>query len=290
MTKRLPLTLLCLLFTAACLTTAAPDTNQVGTEVALKLTSIAALTQSGGTPIGPVPDGGGSPDELPTVTPTGSPPPSATPTVTPTVTPTPSFTPPADDPALTLGAPDYQTDFPDGTNWYLYEDSGVRFAVVDHKFVMTAKNANSYDGWTLTAWKLTDFYLEMTAVPDACSGRDRYGLVVGQPGPGENPAFLFKVSCDGYYSFGFFDFDIDDKFHYLKDWTKSAYILAGPNQTNRVGFMAEGAHLSLYVNGHFLTDLNEPTFGEGVFGLFVGSVNTVNFTVRVSKVAYWMLP
>jgi len=280
-----------LLFTLACVGTTTPiSENAVKTEVARQLTSLAALTQAGGTPLGPVENGGGSPGELPTVTPTGSPPPSATPTVTPTITQTPSFTPPADDPRLTLGAPNYRTDFPDSTNWYLYDDSDVGFAVVDHKFVMTAKNANSFDGWTLTAWKLKNYYLEMTATPDTCSGRDRYGPVVGSPGPGMNPNYLLKVSCDGYYSFGFFNSAIDNKFHYLKDWTKSPFILAGPGQTNRVGFKAEGTHLSLYANGHFLTDLNEPGFGEGRFGLFVGSVNTGNFTVRVSEVAYWILP
>jgi hypothetical protein len=290
MNRRMIFLPLCLLFSAACLTTTTPGSSAVGSEVARKLTSIAALTQSGGTPLGPAQDTGASPGELPTVTPTGTPPPSPTPTVTSTITQTPSFTPPADDPRLTLGSPNYRTDFLDGTNWYLYDDSDVRFEVVDHKFVMTAKNANSYDSWTLTAWKLTNYYLEMTATPDTCSGRDRYGLVVGTPGPGENPSYLLKVSCDGYYTFGFFNFNIDNKFHYLKDWTKSTYILAGAGQTNRVGFKAEGTHLSLYANGHFLTDLNEPSFGEGRFGLFVGSVNTVNFVVRVSEVAYWVLP
>jgi hypothetical protein len=281
----------CLLFTLACLGTATPvSENAVRTEVARQLTSLAAMTQAGGTPLGPAENGGGSPGELPTVTPTGSPPPSATPTVTPTITQTPSHTPPADDPRLTLGAPDYRTDFPDATNWYLYDDSDIRFAVVDHKFVMTAKNANAFDGWTLTAWKLANYYLEMTATPDACSGRDRYGLVVGSPGPGQNPNYLLKVACDGYYAFGFFNSTIDNKFHYLKEWTKSAFILTGPGQTNRVGFLAEGTHLSLYANGHLLTDLSEPLFGEGRFGLFVGSVNTPNFTVRVSEVAYWVLP
>jgi hypothetical protein len=283
---------ICLLFTLACLGTAtASSGNAVNTEVARQLTLRAGMTQGGGTPLGPAQNGGGSPGELPTVTPTGSPLPSATATVTPTITQTPSFTPPADDPRLTLGSPYYRTDFPDGTNWYLYDDSDVSFAVVDHKFVMTAKNANAFDGWTLTAWKLTNYYLEMTATPDTCSGRDRYGLVVGVPYPANNPSYLLKFACDGSYSFGYFDnTEADVKFHYLKDWTKSSYIFAGAGQTNRMGFMAQGTHLSLYANGHFLSDLNQPSFGEGRFGLFVGAVNTANFTVRVSEVAYWNLP
>jgi hypothetical protein len=278
-------------FALACLGTATPRSEDaVKTEVARQLTSMGALTQAGGTPLGPVQNGGGSPGDLPTVTPTGSPPPSETPTMTATVSQTPTFTPPADDPRLTLGSPTYRTDFPDGTNWYLFEDEYVHFEVVSHKLVMTAKQANSYDSWTLTAWKLTDYYLEMTAAPDSCSGRDRYGLVVGVPYPANNPSYLLRFACDGFYSFGFFNSSIDNKFHYLKDWTKSPDILAGPNQTNRMGFMAEGTHLSIYANGHFLTDLNEPTFGEGRFGLFIGSVNTANFVTRVSEVAYWILP
>jgi hypothetical protein len=279
-----------LLFGSACLTTAVPAGNSVQTEVARQLTVMAAITQSGGTPLAPGTNSGPLPGELPTVTPTGSPLPSATPTETPSATASPTFTPPPEDPRLTLGNPSYRTDFPDGTNWYLYDDSDNTFTVIDHKFVMVAKQANAFDGWTLTAWKLTNYYLEMTAAPDACSGRDRYGLVVGVPYPANNPSYLLKVACDGYFSFGYFDNTVDNKFHYLKDWTKSPFVSAGAGQTNRVGFMAEGTHLSLYVNGHLLADLNEPSFGEGRFGLFVGAVNTPNFTVRVSEVAYWILP
>jgi hypothetical protein len=130
----------------------------------------------------------------------------------------------------------------------------------------------------------------MTATPDTCSGRDRYGLVVGIPDPAYNPNYLLRFSCDGYYSFGFFDSTIDNKFHFLQDWTKSNFINAGSNQTNRVGFKAQGTTLTFYANGHYLKDITEPDFGEGLFGLVIGSVNTTNFTVRVSEVAYWNLP
>jgi hypothetical protein len=278
-----------LIFTAACLTTTTPESDPVKTEVARQLTSMAALTQTGGPPGSPqntLP----APDELPTVTPTDTLPASPTPTATPSNTPTQSFTPPAEDPRLTLGAPTYRTDFPDSTNFYLYEDANVSFSVDGHKFVMTAKESNSYDSWTLNAWKLTNFYIEITATPDACSGRDRYGLVVGVPPSANYPAYLLRFSCDGYYSFGYFNLDIDNKFHYLADWTPSTYIHAGSGQTNRMGLKAEGTHLFLYANGHFLTDVAEPSFGLGRTGLFVGSVNTDNFTVRLSEFAYWILP
>jgi hypothetical protein len=284
--------LLCagLFFTAACLTTATPQSNAVDTEVARQLTARAALTQSGGqggvTPANT--DAG--PGELPTVTPTDTLPASPTPTASPTVSPTMSFTPPADDPRQLLGSPSFLTTFPDSTNWYLYDDENVKFSIFDNELIMTAKQANQYDSWTLTAWKLTNYYMEIKAVPDACSGRDRYGLVVGVPFPANNPSYLLRFSCDGYYSFGYFNSTVDNKFHYLKEWTQSGFILAGSGQINRMGFKAEGSHLSFYANGHFLAAVDEPSFGLGRTGLFIGSVNTVSFTVRVREFAYWVLP
>jgi hypothetical protein len=292
MNKKLVVLGLGLLFTLACLGgTTSASSNPIGTEVARKLTSMAAITGGGAQKTQPSQGNGNVTEQpLPSVTLTSTLPASPTPTITPTSTATPTFTPPLDDPRLTLGTPKYRTDFPDATNWYLYEDDSVKFDVVDHKFVMTAKQANGYDGWTRTAWNLTKYYLEMTATPDTCSGRDRYGLVVGVPKPDYKPSYLLRFSCDGYYSFGFFNSDLDNNFHFLKDWTKSTYIFAGAGQTNRVGFKSEGTKLTFYANGHYLSELDEPSFGEGVFGLVVGSVNTVNFVVRVSEVAYWILP
>lgn len=280
-----------LMLTVACLGATPGSTDAVGTAVAKQLTAMAALTKTEPKK-GKTPQGNGNTPEapLPSVTPTGTLPPSATPTVSPTATPSITNTPPADDPRLTLGTPTYRTDFADATNLYLYEDDNLKFDIVNHQFVMLAKNANGYDGWSRTAWKLTDYYLEITATPDDCSGRDRYGVVVGIPEPAYNPNYLLRFSCDGYYSFGFFNSTIDNKFHFLQDWTKSNFINAGPHQTNRMGFKAEGTHLSFYANGHFLSDLTEPDFAEGYIGLVVGSVTTANFTVRLSEIAIWKLP
>ncbi|MGD0173875.1 MAG: hypothetical protein ABSC61_05495 [Anaerolineales bacterium] len=292
MNKKVMILGLGLAFTVACLGATPISSDAVGTQVAKQLTSMAALTRTKLQNATTAQENGNTPEgQLPSVTPTVTLPPSPSPTVSPTRTPTLTNTPPADDPRLSLGTPSYRTDFPDGTNWYVYEDDNVKFEAVDHKFVMTAKQANGYDSWTFAAGNLTNYYLEMTATTDTCSGRDRYGLVVGVPYPANNPSYLMRVSCDGYYSFSYFNNDpSDNKYHFLTNWTKSSYIYAGSNQTNRVGFKAEGTHLTLYANGHFLSELTEPDFGEGRFGLAVGSVSTVNFVVRVSEVAYWKLP
>jgi hypothetical protein len=283
---------LCLFLLASCRTAANSSSREINTEVARQLTSQALITQAGQTlHTGPATDQTGS-GQLPSVTPTGTPPPSPTPTITPTGTNTATFTPPAEDPVPGLGTPTYRTDFADAAYWTVYSDNSFSYGVVDHKFEMIARNANSYDSWVLTAWKLKNFYLEMTATSDTCSGRDRYGFVVGSPFPAVGNNYLLRQSCNGEYSFGYFgDTSVDNKFHFIREWTKSPFIYAGAGQSNRLGIMVEGGtHISLYANGHFLHDLVEPSFGEGLFGVVIGSVNTPNYTVRISTVAFWKLP
>jgi hypothetical protein len=290
-TRKSLLLLLCLFLLTSCLTSQSNSQKAIATEVARQMTSQALITQAGQTSGALQTTAQPGSGELPSVTPTETLPPSPTPTITPTGTNTATSTPPTGDPVLTLGTPTYQTDFDTANYWYLYEDDGFKFDITGHQFVMIAKNANSYDEWTRTGWKLKNYYLEMTAESGACSGRDRYGLLVGSPDPTYIPNYLFRQSCGGDYSFGYFgDTSVDNKFHFLREWTKSTSIKAGAGQSNRLGIKVEGTHISFYANGYFLSDLVEPSFGEGVFGLVIGSVNTPNYTVRVSKVAYWILP
>jgi hypothetical protein len=76
----------------------------------------------------------------------------------------------------------------------------------------------------------------------------------------------------------------------LIPWTPSPQIIKGPDQTNRLGCMAEGNKLSLYANGKLLATIEDDTYPEGGIGLFVGAVKTEGFTVLFDEVAYWELP
>ena len=73
--------------------------------------------------------------------------------------------------------------------------------------------------------------------------------------------------------------------------TASASIEAGSAQTNRVGLLATGNQLILYVNGVRLTELEDSRFAEeGSFGIFVGARQTSNFAIHVNEIAYWENP
>jgi hypothetical protein len=223
------------------------------------------------------------------VPPTETPESSETPTPTEegTSTPTPEGTPVAEDPNIPSGNPDWRDTFDSGGNWPLYEDDHVRFEVKEGKAVMTAFNPDFYEGWMLSWPELTNFYLEGTFNSGNCSGRDRYGLVVRSTASGEQyVGYLFGVTCDGRYSLRTWD---GEEFGDVISWTSSALIKAGSDKTQRLGLWAKGNRLILYVDRKKLTEIQDTTYTNGKFGLFVGSVETDDLQIKVDEIAYWNL-
>jgi len=251
--------------------TPTPPTSQVETEVAKLLTQRPTSSPMQAVTLAPA-----------TVVAPSSVPPTAAPSPTPTLVPAP--TPPATDPRINLGTPDWHDAFDTGQNWYL-EGGNPQAEIRDGTLVFSVVEADKGDWWRLAAPRLVNFYIEATAITTACSGADRYGLVVRAPDL--NRGYLFGFTCDGRYSLRAWD---GSEFTKVKDWTANSAILAGPNQTNRLGLMADGSRLSLYANGVFLDEIHDDRFGEGRFGLFIASSVTPNYTVQFDLLDYWKLP
>ena len=221
-------------------------------------------------------------------------PPSATPTeaeVLPTSTATslpPTPTLDANDPKAGLGEPDFYDSFNSGESWPLYADDHVSFKVNDSKLVMTAINADKYNGWMLTWPVISNYYLEMTAITQQCSGKDTYGnmLRAVQTDKGY-VGYLYNISCDGHYSLRRWN---GEKYISLVDWTQSDMINSGSNQTNRIGVMVKGNQFTFYANGKQIGQFQDDTHLEGRFGVVIGSANTPNLKVRLDEIAVWNLP
>jgi len=240
-------------FTAAAGTVAAQLTRQAaGTDAAPAQTSTAPTT----APTTGVPD------------------------VTPS--PTSSPTPPAGDPRQELGEPDWVDDFSGELRWPLYDDDHVTMEIVDQALEMTALNADGWESWMVAVPRLQDFYLEMTAEPEPCSGRDRFGLLFRAPEP--NEGYLFGINCAGEYALRIWD---GDEYTVIIDWTPSEHIRT--EGENRIGVMARGASISLFANGNLLTRLTHTAYDRGAFGPFIGAANTGDFTVRITEIAFWEL-
>jgi hypothetical protein len=281
-----------------------PDPNAQVTAavqtVVAELTQAAAQleTQQAQATETPLPSPTPSPTEevqpTPTPLPTDTPAPSPTPTRTPTTAPptptatqalTPSPTPLASDPRPGLGSPTFRDTFQDAANWNLWEDDHTSMDIRNGQLIMTAFNPDFWNSWNFTGTRAQNFYLEITGTSEACSGRDRYGLIFRAP---ENDrGYLYGLSCDGHYSLWIWDGSSEIR---LVDWTSSPHISAGPNQTNRIAVLARGNQISLYANGHLLADVSDGTYASGRYGVFIGSAATENYTVRIDELAFWDNP
>lgn len=284
---------------AACNLPASPDPSATDTDPSVDYTAaaetiIAQLTEVAETltPTSPgdAPEEATQPPASPAVTETAVTPtaPPSTPTVTSTPPPSPTATLPPSDPRSGLGDPTFSDTFANGDSWPLYTDEHVSFNVKDSNLVLTAFNPDKYNGWMFTWPVINDFYLEMTAKTEECSGLDQYGLMLrATKPPQEYIGYLYGITCDGQYSLRRWD---GDKYVTLVDWTSSDQLNAGSNQTNRIGILADGTRLTLYANGNLLQEINDDTHAQGRFGVFVGSANTPDFTTLVDEIAQWDIP
>ena len=218
--------------------------------------------------------------------------PTATETVveTPTETQTPTLEPTAtlssDDPKKDLGAPSWTDNFNSSNNWFGYDEADSKVEVKGGKLEFTVKPASSGTLWTVALPNLSNFYIEVFAkTPLACSGKDRYGLLLRAPDPSKG--MIFEFSCDGAYRIAKWDGTNWDE---LQSWTASGNITAGPDQTNRMGVKAVGNTFQLYVDGILLAEVMDNEFGSGRFGLVAGSDVTANLLIEFDDMAYWNLP
>ncbi|MBE0687793.1 MAG: DUF1080 domain-containing protein [Anaerolineaceae bacterium] len=251
-----------------------PDSGPTLTAEVIETATLAATTQ---------------PDR-----PTATQQPAATSNVVPTVVVTtmPAFTPPANDPRTKLGSPSWTDDMDEDTYWPVGEDKYTAIDFKDGQLRLTGLTTT--DGWRLAASEqLANFYLEATISTGTCAGTDRYGLMFRVPVAREaNKGYLLGVSCDGKYSLREWDATLGSKGTMTThiNWTSSDAIQAGSNKMNKVGIMAVGDRLIVYINGVMVNEVKDSTFSEGSFGLFIGARETTNFTISVDEISYWKNP
>ncbi len=221
--------------------------------------------------------------------------PAVSPTVTlvpatATLTPLPSPTLTADDIRQGLGAPTYTDAMTNGDAWPTGQDAYTSVTFRDGMMLLTALTET--DGWRLTTYGPTNnFYVEVTGRFEACSGSDHFGLFVRVPEKSPaNRGYLLGISCDGKYRIAEWDGSIKPDGNWTTHvyWTANPAIQAGAMQTNRVGVLAEGNRLTLYVNGVKMGQVEDSTFASGWMGLFIGADKTQNLTVQLDQFDLWV--
>lgn len=68
----------------------------------------------------------------------------------------------------------------------------------------------------------------------------------------------------------------------------SSVILTAPDQTNIIAVVANFSNIALYVNGHEVTSVTDPTLSTGLVGMLAGN-DTTNAIVDFQSAKVWQL-
>lgn len=182
-------------------------------------------------------------------------------------------------------SPDGVESFTEGWSWHQFEDDEYEFEVKDGSMVMQGKQTELLDKWVTTPLKLKNFFLEgIFKVDEACSDRDRYGLLVRAPVPAYG--YVFSFTCGGKFRLYYMD---GSKYIAIQEWKASDAIVRGANATNRLGVWMKGDQIKLYANGKLLGEYTDQAFDEGIIGVHIGPVDTLGFEVKVDEIQWWDL-
>jgi hypothetical protein len=230
-----------------------------------------------------------------------TPPPSATPILTPTATATATATPgasptatlpplPAGDPrtGLNLALPDYRDEFGNDLTWVGPSFEGATNEVEAGRLHTVDHRADAYIWWSTTSPEIdsANLFAEVTAVVEACAGRDAYGMAVRVSGYGFNSGYALEFSCDGHYRFRKF---LGGTVSVISDWAPSPAIRPGPNSTNRMGFLANGPNLYAVANGQVIGQAQDFDLTAGNFGLFASAEATADLSVSFDDFSLWTI-
>lgn len=264
----------------------APPSSVLETGVAATLTAAPPLPATRTSPPSATP----SQTHTPTVTL------AASATLTGTVGPSPTLTPPplpTDDPrygfGLNLAAPHYHDGFGARFTWGELADAGAANLWQDGRLKATDLLADPFIWWSTTTSEASagDFYAEVTAEIQGCSGRDAAGFAGRVGGINLDSGYTVEISCDGAYRIRKFT---QGKVETLRDWTPAAAIVQGPNVANRVGLLARGDRLTAFANGTALgPEVQDLSLGAGTFGLFASARATPGLSVVFDDFALWFL-
>jgi hypothetical protein len=227
-----------------------------------------------------------------TLSPTINPPTSLPPAVAKTTPPT--LTPGANDPLRIFGSPMGTDPMNKGEDWGWGSGANEFTSMTFNGTAMRLTGLTPKAGWRIPVAKPSDnFYVEMTATLEKCTAKDNYGIIFRVPKYDEPvQGYLFSISCDGYYKLWLWDglADTDGASKQILSWKANPIIRSGAEQSNRIGVLAVGKNIYLYINGTRVNETVDATFSSGSFGIFIDPDTTQNLTVRIDEMSYWNNP
>jgi len=193
-----------------------------------------------------------------------------TPFPTPVITPTVDIRPEQGELLI-------EEDFSNPDHWTLGRANQMSAALGKNELSLAISQPGGYLYTLYRQAVPNDFYMEVTASPSLCKGKDEYGLLLRVSPSLE--FYRFSLSCDGEVRLDKYYKEVASS---PQPWTLSGAVPPGAPSTSSIGVQAQGKTLQFFVNNQFQFSVQDPSLTGGSLGFFVRSANDTAVTVSFS--------
>lgn len=216
----------------------------------------------------------------PLPTSTSTPPPSPTATVdwfpvteTPTLIPV-QMTTPIPQILPILGEIIFSDDFSSPGGWLIEDTQRGSINVNGNELNLVIKEPGTFLYSVLEEPKFADFYVEITARPSLCAGKDEYGLMFRAAK--NSTYYRYSLSCDGEVRL---DRIIGGVAFSLQTWLPSTSVPSAAPSESRLGVWAVGGEFRFYINGELQFTVSDNQIAQGSLGVFARSTGENAVTI-----------
>ncbi len=223
---------------------------------------------------------------LPTPTVTITPTPTATIVwFPPTATPTPIATQevmPTEDPRPALGALILQDPFTDQSQWGTGKTGAGSVGFGKNELTLAVSTPQGNLISLREAPQLSNFYMEIDALPSLCLGNDLFGLLLRANS--SQDYYRLMINCKGQVRM---ERVIKARMSLMQDWMGSGQLQPGGMMRTKVGVWANGQDLHIFINGVYHFSVKDSVYPSGVVGVFARSAGDTPLTVSFSNLSVY---
>lgn len=176
----------------------------------------------------------------------------------------------------------FRDNFSSNTNWSPAQNNSGKVSVGGSELTITLLEPEAYVFTTRSEPVLNDFYLEVTLHPGLCSGEDEYGLLFRMTPP--SAFYRLGLTCNGGIRL---DRILGGTAGSPQPWIRTASVPPGALTSSKVGVLARGENIQVFVNDDFQFEVNDPMLQSGVIGFFARSESQTAMTVTASDLVVY---
>lgn len=178
----------------------------------------------------------------------------------------------------------FEDDFGSSSAWLLDQNATGTAAISLNELTIAITQPKAYLFSIRPEPILGDYYTEITASPNLCTGLDEYGLLFRVRSVGD--FYRYSISCNGLVRL---DRVVGGTAGSPQPWITSASVPRGAPSNSRLGVWAVGQELRFFIDGEFQFSVIDPYHNSGSFGVFARSAGENAVTISFSDLVVYQV-